>query len=212
MIFTETKLEGAFIIDLDRKTDERGFFARTFCQHEFRDHGLKSVTAQTNVALNEKKGTLRGMHFQYPPAAETKLVRCTRGALLDIIVDLRPESPTYLDHVAVELNEDNMTALYVPERFAHGFQTLCDNTVTSYQMGEFYMPNVESGFRYDDPLLALPWPLPVSVMSAKDQALRNFREIEDDVKYRMSRASIPYDDRHFGRPTRTDARLIREQL
>ena len=116
MIFTETKLKGAFIIDLDRKTDERGFFARAFCQNEFRDHGLKPVIAQANVASNEKKGTLRGMHFQYPRAAESKLVRCTRGAILDIIVDLRPESPTYLEHISVELNEDNMTALYVPER------------------------------------------------------------------------------------------------
>lgn len=189
MIFTETKLKGAFIIDLDRKTDERGFFARTFCQHEFREHGLRSMTAQTNVALNTKKGTLRGMHFQYPPAAETKLVRCTRGALLDIIVDLRPESPTYLDHICVELNEDNMRALYVPERFAHGFQALRDNTVTSYQMGEFYKPDTESGFRYDDPLLGLAWPLPVSVVSPKDLALRSLGEIEDEVKCRMSRVS-----------------------
>lgn len=189
MIFTETKLKGAFIVDLDRKTDERGFFARTFCQHEFREHGLRSMTAQANVALNTKKGTLRGMHFQYPPAAETKLVRCTRGALLDIIVDLRPESPTYLDHICVELNEDNMRALYVPERFAHGFQALRDNTVTSYQMGEFYKPDAESGFRYDDPLLGLSWPLPVSVISPKDLALRSLREIEDELKCRMLRAS-----------------------
>lgn len=188
MIFTETKLKGAFIIDLDRKTDERGFFARTFCQHEFREYGLRSVTAQTNVALNAKRGTLRGMHFQYPPAAETKLVRCIRGALLDIIVDLRPESSTYLDHISVELNEDNMRALYVPERFAHGFQALRDNTVTSYQMGEFYKPDAESGFRYDDPLLGLAWPLPVSVMSPKDLALRSLREVEGEVKCRMSRA------------------------
>jgi dTDP-4-dehydrorhamnose 3,5-epimerase len=190
MIFNETKLKGAFIIDLDRKTDERGFFARAFCQREFRDHGLKSVIAQTNVALSAKKGTLRGMHFQYPPAAESKLVRCTRGAMLDIIVDLRPESPTYLEHVALELNEDNMTALYVPERFAHGFQVLRDNTETSYQMGEFYKPNAESGLRYDDPRLRLNWPLPVSVMSPKDQALRTLHEIEDEVKRRMSPAAV----------------------
>ena len=167
MIFTETKLKGAFIIDLDRKTDERGFFARAFCQNEFRDHGLKPVIAQANVASNAKKGTLRGMHFQYPPAAESKLVRCTRGAILDIIVDLRPESPTYLEHISVELNEDNMTALYVPERFAHGYQVLRDNTDTSYQVGEFYTPNAESGLRYDDPRLGLKWPLPVSVISAE---------------------------------------------
>ena len=124
MIFTETKLKGAFIIDLERREDSRGFFARAFCQKEFKAHGLKPIIAQANIASNIKKGTVRGMHFQYPPAAETKLVRCTRGAILDIIVDLRPESPTYLQHVAVELNEDNQRALYVPERFAHGYQAL----------------------------------------------------------------------------------------
>ena len=145
MIFTETKLKGAFIIDLERREDERGFFGRAFCQNEFHEHGLKPIIAQSNVASNLKKGTLRGMHFQYPPAAETKLVRCTRGAILDIIVDLRPESETFLQHVAVELNEDNMRALYVPERFAHGYQTLCDKTDTSYQVGEFYTPAAEGG-------------------------------------------------------------------
>ena len=191
MIFTETKLKGAFIIDLDRKTDERGFFARAFCQKEFRDHGLKSVVAQANVASNARKGTLRGMHFQYPPAAESKLVRSIRGAILDIIVDLRPESPTYLEHISVELNEDNMTALYVPERFAHGYQVLRDNTDTSYQVGEFYTPNAEGGLRYDDPRLGLKWPLPVSVISSKDQAFRPLSEIEDEVKHRMSFAIEP---------------------
>lgn len=191
MIFTETKLKGAFIIDLDRKTDERGFFARAFCQKEFRDHGLKSVVAQANVASNARKGTLRGMHFQYPPAAESKLVRSIRGAILDIIVDLRPESPTYLEHISVELNEDNMTALYVPERFAHGYQVLRDNTDTSYQVGEFYTPNAEGGLRYDDPRLGLKWPLPVSVISSKDHAFRPLSEIEDEVKRRMSFAIEP---------------------
>src|ERR671927_380245 len=122
MIFTETKLKGAFIIDLERREDSRGYFARAFCQKEFTAHGLKPVIAQANVAFNKKKGTLRGMHFQFPPAAETKLVRASRGAILDIIVDLRPESATYLDHIAVELNEENSRALYVPERFAHGYQ------------------------------------------------------------------------------------------
>jgi dTDP-4-dehydrorhamnose 3,5-epimerase len=188
VIFTETKLKGAFIIDLERRTDERGFFARAFCQHEFRDHGLKPVIAQANLASNARKGTVRGMHFQYPPAAESKLVRCTRGAILDIIVDLRPESPTYLEHISVELNEDNMTALYVPERFAHGYQALRDNTDTSYQVGEFYTPNAEGGLRHDDPQLGLNWPLPVSVISPKDQAFRPLREIEDEVKRRMSLA------------------------
>jgi dTDP-4-dehydrorhamnose 3,5-epimerase len=186
MIFTETRLKGAFIIDLDRKEDERGFFARAFCQNEFREHGLKPVIAQANIASNLRKGTLRGLHFQYPPQAETKLVRCTRGAILDIIVDLRPESRTYLDHVAVELNQDNQTALYVPERFAHGYQVLHDATDTSYQVGEFYAPSAEGGLRYDDPQLHLHWPLPVSVISPKDQAFRPFCEIQDELRHRMS--------------------------
>jgi dTDP-4-dehydrorhamnose 3,5-epimerase len=186
MIFTETRLKGAFIVDLDRRTDERGFFARAFCQKEFRAHGLKPVIAQANIAKNQSKGTLRGMHFQYPPAAETKLVRCTRGAILDIIVDLRPESPTYLEHIAVELNDDNMTALYMPERFAHGYQALQDDTDTNYQFGEFYAPDMEGGLRYDEPRLGLQWPLPVTVVSAKDRDFRPYREIESELKRRMS--------------------------
>src|SRR5215475_13740088 len=157
MIFTETKLKGAFIIDLERREDSRGFFARAFCQHEFESHGLKPMIAQANIAHNKLKGAIRGMHFQFPPVAETKAVRCTRGAILDIIVDLRPESPTYLKHVAVELNEDNQRLLYVPERFAHGYQVLRDNTDTSYQVGEFHAPQAESGLMYNDPHLALKW-------------------------------------------------------
>src|SRR5689334_8037694 len=153
MIFTETKLKGAFILDLERREDNRGFFTRAFCQNEFTAHGLKPVIAQANLAFNKVKGTVRGMHFQIPPAAETKLVRCTRGAIVDIIVDLRPESPTYLQNVSVELNEDNFRALYVPERFAHGYQVLRDNTETSYQVGEFYSPPNERALRYDDPRL-----------------------------------------------------------
>lgn len=186
MIFTETRLKGAFIIDLERREDERGFFARAFCQNEFRDYGLKPVIAQANIASNLRKGTLRGMHFQYPPKAETKLVRCTRGAILDIIVDLRPESRTFLDHIAVELNQDNMTALYVPERFAHGYQVLEDGTDTSYSIGQFYAPNAAGGLRYDDAQLDLHWPLPVSVISLKDQAFCPFGEIEGELKHRMS--------------------------
>jgi dTDP-4-dehydrorhamnose 3,5-epimerase len=145
MIFIETKIKGAFIIDLKRLEDDRGFFARAFCQNEFAEHGLKPIIAQANIALSKKKGTLRGMHFQFPPAAETKLVRCTRGSILDIIVDLRPESSSYLDHVAVELTADNHRAIYVPERFAHGYQVLEDMTETSYQVGEFYRPSSEGG-------------------------------------------------------------------
>jgi dTDP-4-dehydrorhamnose 3,5-epimerase len=186
VIFTETKLEGAFVIELERREDLRGFFARAFCQKEFKAHGLKPVIAQVNIASSARKGTLRGMHFQYPPAAETKLVRCTRGALLDIIVDLRPESETYLQHVAVELNEDNHRALYVPERFAHGYQTLCDKTETSYEVGEFYTPDAEGGLMYDDPRLGLKWPLPVSVISPKDEGFRPLSEVEPKLKRRMA--------------------------
>src|SRR5206468_7367268 len=156
-------------IDIERREDNRGFFARVFCQREFEQHGLKPVIAQANVAFNRYKGTLRGMHFQFPPAAETKLVRATRGAILDIIVDLRPESPTYLQHIAVELSADNHRALYVPERFAHGYQVLMDETETSYQVGEFYSPPHERALRYDDPRLGLEWPLPVTVISDKDR-------------------------------------------
>jgi dTDP-4-dehydrorhamnose 3,5-epimerase len=190
MIFVETELKGAYIIELERREDDRGFFARAFCQKEFEAHGLKPIIAQTNIASNRKKGTLRGMHFQHPPAAETKLVRCTRGAILDIIVDLRPESPTYLRHIAVELNEDNQRALFVPERFAHGYQALRDNTDTSYQVGEFYTPGSESGLRHDDPRLGLSWPLPVAVISDKDRAWQFLDEIEPELKRRMGAPSL----------------------
>jgi dTDP-4-dehydrorhamnose 3,5-epimerase len=185
MIFTETKLPGSFVIEVERREDARGFFARVFCQHEFEAHGLKPIIAQANLAYNRKKGTMRGMHFQFPPAAETKLVRCTRGAILDIIVDLRPESATYLDHVAVELTGENCRALYVPERFAHGYQVLQDDTETSYQVGEFYTPGCEGGLHYDDPRLALKWPLPVSVISDKDQVWKQLNEQEEEIKRRM---------------------------
>jgi dTDP-4-dehydrorhamnose 3,5-epimerase len=186
MVFTETKLKGAFLIDLERREDSRGFFARAFCQKEFAAHGLKPTIAQANVAFNIKHGTLRGMHFQFPPAAETKLVRCTRGAILDIIVDLRPESPTYLQHISVELNEDNQRSLYVPERFAHGYQALRDNTDTSYQVGEFYAPTAESGLLHNDPRLNLQWPLPVTVISDKDRKFALLDEIEPKLKRRMT--------------------------
>jgi dTDP-4-dehydrorhamnose 3,5-epimerase len=191
MIFTETKLKGAYTIDLDRREDSRGFFARGFCQKEFETHGLKPIIAQANIAFNLKKGTLRGMHFQYPPAPETKLVRCTRGAILDMIVDLRPESETYLHHISVELNEDNHRALYVPERFAHGYQALRDNTETSYQVGEFYAPGTEGGLMYNDVRLGLEWPLPVAVISEKDQKFGLLKDIESELKRRMNVRAVP---------------------
>ena len=188
MIFSETELKGAYIVDLERREDSRGFFARAFCQREFREHGLKPSIAQSNVAFNLQRGTIRGMHFQYPPAAETKLVRCTRGGILDLIVDLRPESPSFLRYITVELTEENCRSLYVPERFAHGYQVLADNTETSYQVGEFYTPGSEGGLLYNDPRLALPWPLPISRISEKDLCWKLLDDIEDELKRRMSPA------------------------
>ena len=186
MIFIETGLDGAYTIELERHEDDRGFFARTFCQSEFEAKGLKARVAQTSVASNRKTGTVRGMHFQYPPSAEAKLVRCTRGAVLDIIVDLRPESPSYLQHIAVELSEDNQRGLYVPERFAHGYQVLRDHTDVAYQMSEFHAPGLARGLKYDDPALGLRWPLAVSVISAADRAWPLLGEIEPDLKRRMA--------------------------
>jgi dTDP-4-dehydrorhamnose 3,5-epimerase len=185
MIFTETKLRGAFIIDIERREDDRGFFARAFCQREFAAQGLKPMIAQANIGFNARKGTLRGMHFQYPPAAETKLVRASRGAVLDIIVDLRPESSTYLQHVAVELSADNHRGIYIPERFGHGYQALEDNTETTYHVGEFYTPGSEGGLLYNDPRLGLTWPLPVTTMSDKDCGWKPLAEVEVELKNRM---------------------------
>lgn len=168
MIFTETKLAGAHIVDLEPRTDDRGFFARAFCANEFAAHNMKTSVVQANISFNHKKGTLRGMHYQVPPAAETKFIRCLRGGIYDVIIDMRPESPTFLQHIGVELTADNHRALYIPEMFAHGFQTLSDDTEVMYLVGEFYTPGYERGLRYDDPALGLEWPLPVSVISEKD--------------------------------------------
>lgn len=190
MVFTETSLKGAFVVDLEPRRDDRGFFARAFCQREFESHGLESPVAQANVSFNSRKGTVRGLHFQFPPAAETKLVRCTRGAIVDVIVDLRPESPTCLQHVAVELTADNRSALYVPRRFAHGYQVLEDETEITYQVGEFHTASAESGLRHSDPRLAIPWPLPVSDISEKDRAWTLLDAAEPDIRARMSVASV----------------------
>jgi dTDP-4-dehydrorhamnose 3,5-epimerase len=180
MIFTETRLAGAFIVDLDVHPDSRGFFARSFCQREFEEHGLNPIVAQANVAFNAVSGTLRGLHFQRPPLAETKIVRVTRGAILDVIIDLRPESPTYLRHVAIKLSADNHRSLYVPERFAHGFQVLENRTETTYLMGEFYAPGAEGGLRYADPRLAIEWPL-----ADKDSAWPLLADVEPELRHIM---------------------------
>ncbi len=168
MIFTETELQGAYIIDLEEKHDQRGFFARTFCAKELEAHGLKPVVAQCNLSFNYKKGTLRGMHYQIAPATETKIVRCVKGAIYDVIIDMRPESPTYLQHIGVELTADNHRALYIPEMFAHGYQALTDGCEVMYMVGEFYTPGKEKGLRYDDPFFNIQWPLEATEMSEKD--------------------------------------------
>jgi len=169
MRFLETKLAGAYVIDLEPHEDVRGFFARTFCAREFKDHGLATKFVQCSISVNRKRGTLRGLHYQLPPCGEIKLVRCTAGAIYDVIVDLRQDSPTYWEHLGVELTARNRHALYVPERFAHGFQTLEDDTEIFYQISEFYAPEQSAGVRFDDPKLGIQWPLPVAEISDKDR-------------------------------------------
>lgn len=168
MIFSETKLSGAYIIEMEKRGDTRGFFARAYCQHEFADLGLMTTIVQTNVSFSQTKGTLRGMHYQAAPYAEAKLIRCTQGSIFDVIVDLRPASPTYKTWIGVELSAANHRMLYVPEGFAHGFLTLEDEVEVTYQVSQFYTPEAERGARWDDPAFGIEWPLPVSVISDKD--------------------------------------------
>jgi dTDP-4-dehydrorhamnose 3,5-epimerase len=168
MRFNETPLAGAYVVELDPIIDERGMFARTFCAREFRERKLVDTFVQCNTSWNVRRGTLRGMHYQLPPSCEVKLVRCTSGSVWDVIVDVRPGSPTYLRHFAVELSAANRRALYIPEMFAHGFQTLVDGSEVFYQMSEFYAPERAAGLRFDDPRLAVDWPLPVTSVSPKD--------------------------------------------
>jgi dTDP-4-dehydrorhamnose 3,5-epimerase len=170
MKFEPTPLKDAWIVTLAPMEDDRGYFSRTFCQKEFEAHGMPSRIAQCNTSFNKKSGTLRGIHFQREPAIETKLVRCVRGAFYDVIVDMRPDSPTYLQHFGLELSQKNMKALFVPQNFAHGFLTLEDDTEAFYLMGEFYTPACEGGLRYNDPALGIQWPGPVNVLSEKDAA------------------------------------------
>ncbi len=170
MRFVETGLAGAWLVDLEERVDERGFFARSFCEREFAKHGLAPRFVQCNVSWNRRAGTLRGMHWQHQHA-EAKLVRCTRGAIFDVIVDLRPGSATRDGVFHVELDAKSRRALYVPEGFAHGFQSLEDDSEVFYQMSEFFVDDASRGFRFDDPALAIPWPLPISVISDRDRDL-----------------------------------------
>ena len=170
MIFTPTDVEGAWVIDLEPFSDDRGLFARTFDAEEFAARGIDPGVAQANLSFNHRAGTLRGLHRQVPPHAEGKLVRCTAGAIVDVAVDVRPGSATYGRHVMVELSAANRRALWIPPYAAHGYQTLTDDAEVTYQVSGRYAPGGEQGFRYDDPAFGITWPLPVSVISAKDAA------------------------------------------
>lgn len=169
MIFTETTLKDAWLIDLQPRGDDRGMFARTFCRDEFAAHGMETSYVQQNMSVSAFKGTLRGMHFQRQPHAEVKVIRCVRGAILDVIVDMRPESPSYLKHEGFELTAENRRELYVPRGFAHGFMTLTDDVEVTYLVSAVYTPAAESGLRYDDPKLGISWPLEVTTISDKDR-------------------------------------------
>jgi dTDP-4-dehydrorhamnose 3,5-epimerase len=170
MEFTESAIEGVFLVELEPIVDDRGFFARSYCADEFVEHGLDPAVVQCNISFNRKAGTVRGMHYQAPPVSESKLIRCTAGAIVDVAVDLRPDSSTYLQHVTVELSAANRAALYISKGLlAHGFQTLEDDTEVFYQMGERYTPGADRGVRFDDPALDIEWPLAVTTLSDKDK-------------------------------------------
>ena len=168
MIFNQTPLLGAYTIDLEKRGDNRGFFARVFCQEEFAKHNLITQFLQVNNSLSAKKGTLRGMHYQLPPAAEVKVVRCIKGALFDVILDLRPNSPTFKKWYVAELNAENRRMMYVPRGFAHGLVTLSDDTEVLYWVSAFYSPENERGVRFDDPAIGIDWPISPSETSEKD--------------------------------------------
>ena len=175
MIFTETPLPGAFLIESEQLEDARGLFARTWCRREFETRGLETRIAQCSTAFNKRKGTLRGMHYQAPPFAETKIVRCTRGAMYDVIIDLRPESPTFTRHFTAVLTVENRKMLYVPTGFAHGFQTLEDDTEVLYQISEFYSPDHSRGVRWDDPAFGIRWPDDERTIVERDLGYPDFR-------------------------------------
>jgi len=172
--FSEMRLDGVYLIEMEPVTDERGFFARTWCQREFKEHGLNPQLVQCSVSFNTLRGTVRGMHYQDEPHAETKVVRCTRGALFDALIDLRPNSPSFRQWIGVELTADNRRMLYVPPGIAHGFQTLEDNTEVAYQISEFHHPECAKGVRWDDPAFGLTWPEPVRIIAPRDQRYPDF--------------------------------------
>lgn len=176
MKFIKTRLEGAFLIEPERLEDKRGFFARTWCKREFEDNGLNTNLVQCNISYNKQKGTLRGMHHQVYPSEEVKLVRCTSGAIYDVIVDIRPGSPSYKLWIAVELSAENRKMIYIPGGFSHGFMTIEDDTEVFYQMSAFYAPEYARGIRWDDPAFGIEWPKEIAVISEKDKSYPDFIE------------------------------------
>lgn len=177
MIFTRTPLQDAFLIQIEPISDERGFFARSWCQQEFEQHGLNPCLKQCNISFNQKRGTLRGMHYQIEPYEEDKLVRVTQGAIYDVIIDLRPYSPTYKQWFGVELTSEGYEMLYIPKGFAHGFQTLTDKAEVFYQISEFYTPDYGRGVRWNDPVFDIHWPVEDKIISSKDQSYTDFVDI-----------------------------------
>lgn len=177
MIFRELPLSGVFLLEPERHDDQRGWFARSWCEREFAEHGLNTRLAQCSISNNRRRGTLRGLHYQAAPHAEAKLIRCTRGAIWDVALDLRPESPTFLRHVGVMLTARNGRALYIPEGLAHGFQTLADDTDVFYQMSEFYVPDAARGVRFDDPAFAIRWPVADPIVLERDRSYPDFEAV-----------------------------------
>lgn len=193
MLFRPLEIPGAVLVTIERKADPRGFFARSFCAEEFRDHGLPDAFVQCSISYNERSGTVRGMHFQWPPSREGKLVRCVRGQLFDVLIDLRPGSPVYLQHSSVVLDEDERNAVFLPPGIAHGFQTLADQTEVLYQMTDVFAPDLNGGVRWNDPAFDIAWPLPGAILSERDAACPDFNRVtfEAELAERERRARIP---------------------
>jgi dTDP-4-dehydrorhamnose 3,5-epimerase len=184
MLFEALDIAGAALVKIEPKADARGFFARTFCAREFAVHGLPAAFVQTSLSYNERRGTVRGLHFQWPPSREGKLVRCIRGALLDVLLDLRPDSPSYLRHCAIQLAEQSGDAVFIPHGIAHGFQTLTDQTEVLYQMTDFFAPHLSSGVRWNDPAFGIRWPIADIVISERDELCARF----DRAQFEAERA------------------------
>jgi dTDP-4-dehydrorhamnose 3,5-epimerase len=192
MLFRPLDIPGAVLVTIERKADPRGFFARSFCAEEFREHGLPAAFVQCSISYNERRATLRGMHFQWPPSREGKLVRCVRGRLFDVLIDLRPGSPTYLQHRTLVLDQDERNAVFIPHGIAHGFQTLADGTEAFYQMTDFFAPELNGGVRWNDPVFGIAWPLAAPVLSGRDAGCADFDRAAFEAELaRRERGVIP---------------------